>query len=105
MLPLNRLYFHNRSITETLRRNPIAGFLMRRCTQDYTIKETGLKIEKGTPIATSLDAIHVDPAHYPDPYKFNPERFREGTKQYENAGVFVPFGSGPRRCLGTFIII
>ncbi|CAH1131181.1 unnamed protein product [Ceutorhynchus assimilis] len=90
----------NMLVAEILRVYPLGDFVNRSCNKDYDIKETGLKIEQGTPIMISISAIHTDPKFYPDPLKFDPGRFKNGTKEFESAGVYFPFGIGQRRCVG-----
>ena len=57
-------------------------------------------IEKGTPILIPIDGIHFDPNYYEEPEKFEPERFRDGSKHLLNSCVYIPFGIGPRNCIG-----
>ncbi|CAG9769253.1 unnamed protein product [Ceutorhynchus assimilis] len=90
----------NMVVAEVLRIYPLGDFVNRNCNRDYVIEATGLRIEKGTPIMISINAMHTDPKFYPDPFRFDPERFKNGTKELENAGVYLPFGCGQRRCLG-----
>lgn len=46
-------------------------------------------------------SIHHDWKNYPNPEIFDPERFNGDEKQ-SRPGVFLPFGDGPRYCLGRF---
>lgn len=60
-------------------------------------------IEEGTKIILPLNALHSHPDFYADAEKFDPDRFDEstgGVKRLKDAGVFMPFGNGPRTCLG-----
>jgi cytochrome P450 len=58
----------------------------------------GYTIPAGESVCVSIMAIHHDPALYPDPGTFRPERFLERTySPFE----FLPFGGGNRRCLGA----
>lgn len=57
-------------------------------------------MEKGTVVLIPLDGIHYDPTYYKDPDKFEPERFRDGYKNLLNNCVYMPFGLGPRNCIG-----
>jgi len=76
-----------------------AGFLTsRECAQDCDIK--GLHIKKGTPIMTSIYSIHHDPEFYPEPEKFDPERFSVEAKLSRDPYTYLPFGHGPRNCIG-----
>lgn len=42
----------------------------------------------------------VYPKYFPDPEKFDPERFNDENKNDIMAGTFIPFGIGPRNCIG-----
>lgn len=45
-------------------------------------------------------SLHRDPKYYPNPEVFDPERFIEGNKSSRPHGTFLPFGDGPRICIG-----
>ncbi|XP_031552096.1 cytochrome P450 3A2-like [Actinia tenebrosa] len=85
-------------ISETLRLYPPGFFLARECTKDCVIK--GLHIKKGTPVITPAYSIHRDPEFYPDPEKFDPERFSAEAKASRDPYAYLPFGQGPRNCIG-----
>ncbi|KAM1291301.1 hypothetical protein ACFX2H_018227 [Malus domestica] len=57
----------------------------------------GFEIKKGWRVNIDMTCIHMNPKHLPDPMQFNPSRFEEMQKPYS----YIPFGSGPRSCLGT----
>lgn len=67
---------------------------------DYKIPNTPHVIEKGTPVYFSILGLHRDPKYFPDPNKFDPERFSAANKNNIVAGVYMPFGDGPRNCIG-----
>lgn len=75
--------------------------LNRECTVDYTIPNTQFTIKKGTPIIISLFGMMRDPVNFPEPMKFMPERFLETNRNY-NATAYIPFGDGPRACIGAY---
>ncbi|CAH0558020.1 unnamed protein product [Brassicogethes aeneus] len=97
---INTLKFLDMVVNETLRKYPFGLFLNRVCNRDYTVKETGFVIEKGTPIIISIDGIHKDPEIYESPEEFRPERFENGNKSFSQNCTFIPFGTGPRSCIG-----
>lgn len=52
--------------------------------------------------------MNSHPDFYENPERFDPERFDEsngGAKRLKDAGVFIPFGNGPRQCLGDLIVL
>ena len=61
-----------------------------------------MRVEKGTAIQIPVYALHRDPKYYPDPESFNPENFSEENKKKRHKYVYLPFGEGPRICLGEF---
>lgn len=89
-------------IDETLRKYPIAPTLIRECTKDYNISGTDLTIPKGTSIFIPVLGHHRDPEIYENPMKFKPERFENSpTGGGTSNGIFyLPFGDGPRNCIG-----
>jgi cytochrome P450 family 6 len=76
--------------------------LIRVCTKPYTIPGTNVLLEKGTPVIIPIYAIHRDPLYYSDPDRFDPERFTEYNKEKRPAYTYLPFGEGPRICIGTW---
>nr|XP_969746.4 PREDICTED: uncharacterized protein LOC658247 [Tribolium castaneum] len=87
-------------IDETLRLYPPLATLNRRCIKDYTLRNTGIKIEKGTSVIIPSLGLHMDPELYPDPEIFNPDNFSEENKKKRPSFVHLPFGDGPRNCIG-----
>ncbi|KAF2880402.1 hypothetical protein ILUMI_25769 [Ignelater luminosus] len=87
-------------IAEALRRYSLTAFLHRECTTDYRIPKTNLVIEKGTPVLIPLFALQSDPKYFPNPEKFDPERFNNKNRHTIPSGVYLPFGDGPRNCIG-----
>ena len=90
--------------TETLRKHPILPFLERMCCSDYELPAptgTGsIKLPVGTGVYIPVLAIHFDPTYYPEPEKFDPDRFTEEKKSSRPTYTYIPFGEGPRMCMG-----
>ncbi|KAL6424943.1 hypothetical protein ACFW04_009350 [Cataglyphis niger] len=86
---------------ETLRMYPPAEYLQRTTTKTYNVPNSKLVIEKGTPIFISVRGLHYEPKYFPDPDKFDPERFSEENKRDRSRYVYLPFGLGPRACIAS----
>lgn len=85
---------------ECLRMYPIPAWILRVCTETYRIPNTDVVIDKGTKVFTSPWALHKDPRYFADPEKFDPDRFSEENKGNIIPGTYLPFGDGPRSCIG-----
>ncbi|KAK0089207.1 hypothetical protein PV326_004555 [Microctonus aethiopoides] len=90
-------------VAETLRKYPPLPFLDRMAHADYKVPNSDLIIEKGMPILISVTGTHYNPEYFPDPDKFDPERFSEENKKLRNSCVYFPFGEGPHTCIGMRI--
>lgn len=62
-------------------------------------------IHKGDLVLIPVKGIQYDPEYYPDPDKFDPLRFTEENKNKRHPFSFLPFGEGPRICLGRIIFL
>ncbi|KAL6437242.1 hypothetical protein ACFW04_005052 [Cataglyphis niger] len=87
--------------SETLRMYPPVEYLQRITIETYNVPNYNLVFEKGTPIFISVRGLHYEPKYFPNPYKFDPERFNEENKFDRSPYVYIPFGEGPRACIGT----
>ncbi len=85
-------------IEENMRMYPPATRIDRVCNKDYEFE--GVKIPKGQLVTIPIWALHHDPNIYPDPYTFNPDRFNEENKKKRANEAYIPFGNGPRSCIG-----
>lgn len=74
--------------------------LIRTAARDYDIPDSKLTIREGTLTIIPSYAIHTDPDLYPEPFKFDPERFTEDNKKKRHPMAYLPFGDGPRNCIG-----
>ena len=62
---------------------------------------TNIILEKNTKVLISPYSLHMDPQYYPEPMRFDPERFTLEEKTKRISGTFLPFGDGPHNCIGT----
>ncbi|XP_063223900.1 cytochrome P450 6j1-like [Bacillus rossius redtenbacheri] len=87
-------------IAESTRKYPTLPFLERKCSTDYKISHTNFTIPKDTTVMIPVWAIHNDPNLYPFPDRFEPERFTSENKKERHHFAHLPFGEGPRICIG-----
>jgi cytochrome P450 len=83
---------------ETLRLCPPIYTFSRRAQNDFTLGEYHLPA--GTQVLVSPYVIHRDPNNYPDPEKFEPARMAPEARAARDRYAFIPFGGGPRQCVG-----
>ncbi|HEY3241618.1 MAG TPA: cytochrome P450, partial [Acidimicrobiia bacterium] len=83
-----------RVVEEVLRLYPPGIAIVRMARRGTTLGRYSLR--RGTVVAIFLYAIHRDPRHWLDPGTFNPDRFLAGEPH-----ASLPFGLGPRQCLGA----
>ncbi|XP_059610495.1 probable cytochrome P450 6a14 [Phlebotomus argentipes] len=87
-------------IKETLRIHPIVPNLVRTLNKDYKIPNRDYVFKEGTFFTVPVIGIHNDPDIYPDPAKFDPDRFTEENIKNRHPFAWIPFGEGPRNCIG-----
>ncbi|XP_070493748.1 probable cytochrome P450 6a13 [Chironomus tepperi] len=87
-------------VNEALRKYPPIPIPMRKCRTTYKVPGTELVIPDGTIIQINLYSLQRDPEYFPDPEKFDPERFSDENARNIKPFTNLPFGEGPRNCLG-----
>lgn len=87
-------------ISETLRTLSPVLSIDRESNAVYTIAKYGITIPKGQSIMFDFHGIHSNSEFWPDPLKFDPDRFMPGNKEKIVPGSYIPFGIGPRHCIG-----
>ncbi|KUO09607.1 cytochrome P450 [Streptomyces sp. DSM 15324] len=86
-------------VHETLRLYPPAWILPRHAAEADVL--AGRTVEAGTDLLVCPYLIHRDPGLWPDPERFDPRRFTTPEGRPAHPGAYLPFGIGPRACLGT----
>lgn len=84
---------------ETLRRYPVAFATMRHAAKDFEYQ--GHHVTAGQQIIFFTGSPHFDPQLFPDPYKFDIDRFLEPRMEQRTRYAFSPYGRGPHICLGA----
>ncbi|XP_022223245.2 probable cytochrome P450 12d1 proximal, mitochondrial [Drosophila obscura] len=93
-------------IKETLRFYPNGLGTLRSCPENVTL--SGYEVPSGTPVLVAANALMKDPAYYARPDEFMPERWlrdpQSGKKLQVSPFTFLPFGFGPRMCIGKRLV-
>ena len=83
-------------LKEGMRLHPIIDFVARTLTTDRTVG--GWRLPAGVTVAPAIMLTHLDEEHFPEPARYRPERFVDGSPP---ANTWIPFGGGVRRCVGA----
>ncbi|XP_013395796.1 cytochrome P450 3A2-like [Lingula anatina] len=98
---ISKMQYLDMFLKESLRLHPIAPFGPGRTAQESSTV-MGVHIPKGMKIRCDVYSIHMDPEHWgpPDPSLFCPERFTAERIAKRHPMAWLPFGAGPRNCIG-----
>uniref|UniRef100_A0A1I8PRR0 Cytochrome P450 n=1 Tax=Stomoxys calcitrans TaxID=35570 RepID=A0A1I8PRR0_STOCA len=102
---LNKMTYLDMVFSEVLRKWPVGLVSDRTCTKDYEyVSPTSgekISIKKGELVRIPSCALHRDAKNFENPEVFDPERFSAENKLKIVAGTYLPFGLGPRNCIGN----
>jgi cytochrome P450 len=87
------------AVLESLRRYPVAFAMPRYAAADFTFQ--GHRVQKGQALLVFTTACHFQPEYFPEPERFDIDRFRPPRDEHRRPDVFAPFGRGPHQCLGA----
>jgi cytochrome P450 len=89
----------NGAVNEALRLHPVAFAMPRTAARDFRFE--GFRVDRGESLLVFTSACHFDPAHFPDPERFDIDRYRPPREEHRRPDVFAPWGRGPHQCLGA----
>jgi len=93
-----RLRYAKMVFAESMRVYPPAWIISRQSTRDYQAGR--YLIPAGSYISLSPWVMHHQAEYFPDPLRFDPERWKDDTNASKMAFRYIPFGAGPRNCIG-----
>ncbi|XP_055932272.1 cytochrome P450 3A41-like [Argiope bruennichi] len=97
-ITVQNLPYLNQVLMESLRLYPpLTRFITRECSEDYQVGS--VTIPKGAIVEAPVWDIHHDPDLWPDPWKFDPDRFSPENKASLNTMAYMAFGIGRRNCI------
>lgn len=99
---LQELRYLEMCIKESLRIYPPVPLISRLAGEDI-VTPKGYQIPNKTHIHIHIYDLHHDPAIYPDPEKFDPDRFLPENVAKRHPFAFLPFSGGPRNCIGNYL--
>jgi cytochrome P450 len=96
---LPKLPFCMNVVQESMRLYPPAWAFERQAIEDDVL--AGYTIPAGSIVSMSPYALHRDPAHWENPEGFDPDRFLPERSEGRSRHAYMPFGGGPRQCIGN----
>ncbi|XP_050445489.1 cytochrome P450 6a2-like [Cataglyphis hispanica] len=98
---IKKINYLDKVFKETLRKYPPVSQLTRKTSSNYTFDGTKVNIPKDQEIWIPIYSIQRDPDIYPEPDVFDAERFNDEVVQTRHSMFYLPFGDGPRNCIGA----
>lgn len=95
---LPQLPYLTQVMQESLRHYPPSWLISRRALADDMLRDTA--VPRRSYVIISPYTIHHHPDYWPDPDRFDPDRFAPGQAEQRPRFAYIPFGGGPRRCIG-----
>jgi cytochrome P450 len=99
MADLPKLPYALQVVKEAMRLYPPAYMIGRRATRELTIGES--RVPKNQVVIVNVIGIHRRPEAFPDPERFDPDRFTPEREKALPPHAYIPFGAGPRICIGN----
>jgi cytochrome P450 len=96
---LPQLPYTEMVVKESMRLYPPAWIVARQAIEDADLG--GFVLPKYSTVFISPYSLHRDPRYFEDPDRFDPERFAPGREELIPRSAYLPFGAGPRVCIGN----
>jgi cytochrome P450 family 4 len=96
---LQEMKYLERALKEVLRLYPSVHFISRNLGDDV-VTASGYELPKNTLVHLHIYDLHHNPDIYPDPERFDPDRFLPENCQRRHPFAYLPFSAGPRNCIG-----
>ncbi len=96
---LPQLDYGRQVMNESMRLYPPVPIVGRNAANDDVA--FGYPIKAGSIIGINITGLHHHPAYWEDPFEFRPQRFKNFELKGDNRFIFMPFGAGPRICIGN----
>ncbi|KYN37696.1 Cytochrome P450 6j1 [Trachymyrmex septentrionalis] len=100
---LREMIYMDQVFNETMRSIPRGLLMKKRCTEEFELKGSDgivCRVPPGMEIMIPVQALNKDPQYWENPEEYDPERFNSDRKHNIDRFTFLPFGEGPRICVG-----
>lgn len=97
---LEQLPYLTATIMEAMRLAPAIATRSARISQDKDLVYADWRIPAGTPVGMTIHLLHQNEEEYPEPRRFNPDRWIDPSPWRLGNKIFVPFSKGRRNCVG-----
>ncbi|KAJ3659329.1 hypothetical protein Zmor_011019 [Zophobas morio] len=96
---LQQMKYLERVLKEVLRLYPSVSLISRKLGEEL-VTASGYKLPKNTIVHLHIYDLHHNPEFFPDPEKFDPDRFLPENTKNRHPFAYLPFSAGPRNCIG-----
>lgn len=101
---IQKMKYLDMVVSEILRRWSFAPAMDRAVTKPYVLENSDgsqVKLNVGDTVWIPNVGLHMNAEYFPNPKKFDPERFSDENRTKEMIAAYMPFGIGPRNCIGS----